>query len=82
MIVELFLDVVFGLVYLITDAIPNTLYNLPDWTVQALKLIRVGLGIFPSDVWVVCIANGMFWLVIQFTWAIIEWIYKKIPGVD
>lgn len=82
MIVELLMDIVFGCVFMVTNSIPNTLFKLPDWLVHALSLIRTGLGIFPGDVWVVCIANGMFWLVVQFTWAIIEWIYKKIPGVD
>lgn len=82
MIVELLLNIVFGSVYFITEVIPNTLFNLPDWGIQAIKMLKTGLGLFPNDVWIVCISNGMFWLVVQFTWAIIEWIYKKIPGVN
>lgn len=82
MITEGLLNLVFGLVYDIASALPNTLYALPDWALQAVKLLRTGLGLFPTDVWIVCIANGMFWLVLQFTWAIIEWLYKKIPGVS
>lgn len=82
MITEGVLSIIFSIVYDIASAIPDTLYKLPDWGVQALKLLRTGLGIFPTDVWIVCIGNGTFWLVIQFIWAIIEWLYKKIPGVD
>lgn len=82
MIIELFLEIVFGFVYLLTDAIPNTLYHLPDWILYAMRLIRTGLGLFPSDVWLVCLSNGIIWLGIQFIWAIFEWVYKKIPGVS
>lgn len=82
MIVEAVLNIIFNLIYGIISIIPDTLFALPDWTIQAIKLLRVGLAIFPTDVWVVCIGNGLFWLVAQFQWAIIEWIYKKIPGVS
>ena len=82
MIIEGLLNLIFGLVYELASAIPSTLYNLPSWGISALKIIRIGLGLFPTDVWIVCIGNGVFWLVIQFTWACIEWLYKKIPGVD
>lgn len=82
MIVELLLDLVFGAVYLLTRSLPNTVFDLPDWSLQALKLLKTGICFFPTDVWIACIANGMFWLVVHFVWAIIEWVYKKIPGVD
>ncbi len=82
MIIEGILNLIFGLVYELASAIPSTIYNLPNWLVTALKLIKTGLGIFPKDVWIIVISNGLFWLSIQFTWAIIEWLYKKIPGVD
>lgn len=82
MVIEGLLDIIFYIVYGICNVIPNSFYELPSWAVSAISLLKKGLGIFPVDVWVVVLANGMFWLVIQFTWAIIEWIYKKIPGVD
>lgn len=82
MIVEYLLDIIFGLVYFCMESLPNGAFSLPDWIVSALSLITKGLGIFPIDVWIIVLSNGLFWLTVQFTWAIIEWIYKKIPGVD
>lgn len=77
-IFSIFLNAVYGL----ASAIPMALYELPNWALQTLKLCKIGLGIFPADVWTICIGNGVFWLAVQFVWAIIEWIYKKVPGVD
>lgn len=76
------LSIIFSAVYGICYLMPSAAYSLPSWSVSALKVISTGLKIFPSDVWMICIANGVFWIGLQFTWAIIEWIYKKIPGVD
>lgn len=82
MITAALLNVIFAAIYGICSLIPESAYNLPDWSVSALKLISTGLKIFPTDVWVAVLANGLFWIMLNFTWAAIEWIYKKIPGVD
>lgn len=82
MITETILSFVFMVIRDFMMLIPETFFKLPDWGIQAFKMIRIGLGIFPNDVWLVCIMNGLFWITIQFTWSMIEWVYKKIPGVD
>lgn len=82
MITAALLNVIFAAIYSICSLIPDAAYYLPDWSVSALKLLSTGLKIFPTDVWVAVIANGLFWVMLHFTWAVIEWIYKKIPGVD
>ena len=82
MITAALLNVIFAAIYSISSLIPDAAYHLPDWSVSSLKLLSTGLKIFPTDVWVAVIANGLFWVMLHFTWAVIEWIYKKIPGVD
>ncbi len=81
MIVEaLFLPIfliVRGLIALLPGA-----FTLPLWSVDTFNLLLKALFFFPADVWVVIIGNISFWLIAQFSWSIIEWIYKKIPGVD
>lgn len=56
--------------------------SLPSWLGDTLSLISKALMFFPTDVYVVVIANIVFWLTLQLTWGIIEWIYKKIPGIN
>ena len=55
---------------------------LPDWGAHFLSLLLKGLSFFPFDVWSIVISNVMFWVGVHFVWAVIEWIYIKIPGVD
>lgn len=45
-------------------------------------LIGKAFIVFPVDVFKLCISNVIFWLSVQMGWAIIEWVYKKIPGVS
>ena len=40
------------------------------------------LSILPNGFFSSFIGSVIFYLTLQFSWAIIEWIYKKIPGVD
>lgn len=82
MITELFFDIVFLVIKSFVLLLPTGVFVLPDWTVEALSLIHTGLCIFPFAVFQVAFGNFMFWQIIHFTWAIIEWVYKKIPGID
>lgn len=56
--------------------------NLPFGMGDTISLLGKAMMFFPVDVWAVVILNITFWLSIQFAWAIIEWIYKKIPGIN
>ena len=49
---------------------------------SAIELISWGLYFFPIDLWITCIANIILWIVVQVSWSTVEWVYKKIPGVD
>lgn len=58
------------------------LLSVPDWGIQFLNLLLKGLAFFPFDVWAVVISDAIFMMIIHFGWAVIEWIYIKIPGVN
>ena len=78
MIVELICTPLFimlrGLIFLLPTA-----FTIPDWTISFIALIQRALFFFPADVWYIVVGNIVFWLIAQMTWAIIEWVYKKIP---
>lgn len=45
-------------------------------------LLSTGLYFFGVAPFVAVINSVVFWIVVDFTWSVIEWCYKKIPGVD
>jgi len=81
MIVEAVCNMFFGLVEFLVAMFSAPL-NIPAWIGDASVVIGYGLMIFPLDIWAFCIGSFALWTGIHFAWAIIEWIYKKIPGVN
>lgn len=47
-----------------------------------LDLIGYGVYFMGSSTFQLCISTIGFWFTVDIVWACIEWIYKKIPGVD
>ena len=81
MIVEFLCEPIFALINLIIGFIPEG-FTLPSWLSYTVDLLKYPLSIFPADVWVMVISNVSFWYLAQILWAIIEWIIKKIPGIN
>lgn len=81
MILELVWTPFFLLMEFIISLIPIA-FQLPAWALDTTILIQRGLSFFPSGVSMVIFTNILFWLTGLTTWAIIEWVYKKIPGVS
>ncbi|MDD3016680.1 MAG: hypothetical protein PHR41_09365 [Lactococcus chungangensis] len=75
------MSIIFTLVLGVLGSMPYV-PELPSWVGSAVRLISSGLAFFPTDVWVVTIANIVFWLDAHLVWACVEWVYKKIPGVE
>lgn len=84
MIIKLFCTPIFllleGLINLVPS--PGGLILIPDWAVSCFDLISKGLFFFPPDVFVTVVGNIVFWTTVHLGWAVFEWCYKKIPGVD
>jgi hypothetical protein len=81
MIVELIMALVFTLLSVTINMIPDFMVVNADFGMLVAFLSR-GFIIFPPQVWVIAITNIVFWLGVQMWWAIIEWVYNKIPGVN
>lgn len=56
--------------------------TIPNWYASFLQLAKIGLAVFPLDVWIIVIGNLVFWMGLHLTGAVIHWIYNKIPGVN
>ena len=54
---------------------------LPLWTL-IYAIIGYGCAFIGTDYFLAVIGNIIFWLTAQMAWSIIEWVYKKFPGVS
>ena len=85
MILEMLLSLIFGFVGFVINLIPDfsgvNLHVGADMT-AFIDFLSYGFIIFPFPLFIGFIGNVLFWLAAQMTWAIIEWIYRKIPGVS
>lgn len=83
MIFELLLEPFWIVLNFIVSLIPDMnwnqgLYvntNVPMWFLRLLSF-------FPDKFFITLFGSVVFYSTIHFTWSVIEWIYKKIPGVD
>lgn len=81
MLIELVTTPIFSLINVIVNMIPDG-FNIPNYVWYTIEILKYPLAIFPVDLWVLIISNICFWYTVQLSWSIIEWVYKKIPGVD
>lgn len=81
MIIELMCTPLFLLLNGIIQLFPQA-FQIPNWLADVISLLIKAMQFFPGDVWAIAIGNIVFWILAQFTWAIIEWVYKKIPGIN
>ena len=83
MIVEGIFNAIFLVIDLIVTMIPSlTGLNIASGLGGLGTLLAYGLFFFPIDLWVALLTNIALWLGFQGAWSIVEWVYKKIPGVD
>lgn len=82
MILKLVLSPIFMLLNGVVDIIPGGFMTEGFDISGIIFLISQAFVIFPYDLFQLIIGNVMFWLELQFVWAIVEWVYKKIPGVS
>lgn len=81
MITEAILNPIYSILQNIVNLIP-AFGDMPTWVDNAVSLISYILIFFPVDVFVFIIGNVSLWMGAHIVWSIIEWIYKKLPGVD
>jgi len=83
MIFELLLKPLFALVGLLIDILPNLSQNINFSAVSGLiDFLAFGFWVFPIDLFLIFIANIIFWLGIQNIWAKAEFVIKKLPFIN
>ena len=82
MILEAIINMVMGLIGGLIGLLPA----MPD--ISALNISGLShilskvFIVFPFPLFCFIVGNIVFWIALDIIWAIIEWVYKKIPGVD
>ncbi|MBC9723255.1 MAG: hypothetical protein H9W82_18960 [Lactobacillus sp.] len=82
MILVMIMTPIFFIVKKIFEVVNLDNLDLPFGMGDTISHLSKAMMFFPIDVWVVVIANIAMWISLQFAWAIIEWIYRKIPGIN
>lgn len=82
MIIEGLFGLIFVFVDFIMDLIPSFDFTSLDHVSASVMLLANGLVLFPLDLWIVVFTNIVFWLSTSVLWSVVEWCYKKVPGVD
>lgn len=81
MIIELLLAPFFGFIRFLINLLPNTpAINLT--LANLIYFVKKGLYFTDKFVFFTCLTVVVTFTTIQLAWAILEWIYKKIPGVN
>ncbi len=87
MILEAVLKVLFSAIGFVIGWLPDLsgldpLSEYSDALTTFVDFLAYGFLIFPAKLFFIFIGNVMFWLGAQMVWAVVEWVYKKIPGVN
>lgn len=81
MLIALIIAPFFELINVLVGLLPNS----PSTNItlsNVIIFVRKGLYFTDTGVFNMVLVTVVTWTTIQLGWAVIEWIYKKIPGVD
>lgn len=82
--IELIFNIIFNFMLTIFNMLPNSSlaydsYSWVDTLLQALAYFNSFIGV---DMFLVAVGHTLFFFTAELMWSVVEWIYKKIPGVD
>lgn len=82
--VKLFCDIFLNFILRLFDYIPAASFS--DSIQTHISNFLTALGYFNSllglDIFVTCLSHALFFWSLDVIWGVVEWVYKKIPGVD
>ena len=81
MLIQLMMLPMWGLITLLINLFP-VIESFPTTFGAVTNIIGYGCAIIGTDFFLSILGNIIFWLSVQLSWALIEWIYKKIPGLN
>lgn len=82
MITEAILSFFLNLVIFVVSLIPDNTFSFVLHNNSAVEVLGYALFFFPRDLWIFILSDIVFLMGFTTTYVIIEWVYKKIPGVD
>lgn len=81
MIIKLICAPFFLLIDGVIALIPVLNY-IPTSIVDTVSLLLKAMQFFPTDVWIMCIGNIVFWIALHFAISLIKFIVSWIPFVN
>ncbi len=81
MLFKMFMSPFWNLVKSLVSFFPESSAEFIN-TVGSTEFVRIGLYFLPVNFLVAFLGSVTFWLSANLIWAIVEWVYKKIPGVS
>lgn len=82
MLLELIFAPLFLFINFLIGLIPNFQTFNSDVPQTFMDYVGYGLYFFGTTPFILVITCVLFWCGIELAWSIIEWIYRKIPGVS
>ena len=82
MIIGLLIVAMFTLVISIVNMIPDLSMVSSTVGQSFYHFISIGCYFFGTSNFILVITCVLAWAGIDLAWAVIEWAYKKVPGVD
>ena len=81
MILMLFTSPLFLLVGSIIALIPDGAYTVQSSITGMVSMFSIAFQFFPLDVWIAVFASILFWITVQFTYGLINFVLHLIPLV-
>lgn len=82
MITQAILSVFFGFANFLIGLLPKMDNTQGSITNVFYDLLQYGLYFFGSSPFAMVFASVVLWATVDIMWAIVEWVYIKIPGVN
>ena len=82
MITEAILTFFLNLIIFVVGLIPDNTFSFVLKNDTAAEVLGYALYFFPRDLWLFILGDIVFLMGFTSVYAIVEWVWKKIPGVD
>ena len=82
MITEAILSNLFLIAKFLIGLLPEALVDAFEGTTALGTVLAYALIYFPMDIWIFGLGAIISMMTITLVYAILEWVWKKIPGVD
>lgn len=82
--IEAILNVVFYFMLSIFNFLPSSslAYDSYSWVDTLLHCLAYFNSLIGVDIFLVAAGHSIFFWAAELAWSMVEWIYKKIPGID